>query len=69
MNETLEGLVLLFHLATDPARAARLHARACPMVNTSKTNRGVVRRLDADLTVIADLEDMGFPVKRCRCCR
>lgn len=69
MNESFDGLVLLFHTAADPSRAARLHSKDCAMVNTSRGRRGIVKRIETDLTdVVADLNDSGYPVKRCKCC-
>jgi len=71
--ESLVGLVLLFHTATDPSRAARLHAADCPMVNTTKGRARVVKLIAGEpsyvLQVVEDLNESQFPVKRCRCCK
>lgn len=63
-------MVLLFHTATDPSRAARLHDSKCLMVNTAKRRRGIVKFIMGDLDDdIADLNGRGYPVKRCKCCK
>lgn len=67
--ESFDGLVLLFHTAAKPERAARLHRADCPMVRTSKRG-GVVRAIREDLAYeVADLTERGFPVLRCKCCK
>ena len=65
-------LVLLFNSSAQPVNAARLHAATCPMVNTGKPNgkAGKVVRIDApSATDIADINEQGYPVKRCKCCK
>lgn len=65
------AIILLFHTAAPVERAARLHSADCNMVNTAKT-RGmrVVHLIDTDVEeAVADLEDRGFPCKRCKCCK
>lgn len=60
--------VLLFSNVARPDLAARLHAAECPMVNTSKGHRGAVNRIDDPTDDdIADLNERGWPVKRCKC--
>lgn len=67
----LSGLVLLWNTAAHPDRAARLHAAACPMVNTGRrggksTTKIVTEDLEA---TVADLNEREYPVKRCKCCK
>jgi len=71
------ALVLLFS-TTKPANvAARIHAADCAMVNTSgrkvipqRFENGVDPETgDTLVEVEADLEERGYPVKRCKCCR
>jgi hypothetical protein len=70
MNETLTGLVILFNNCADPSRAARLHAPSCAMVNTAKGRRGKVSIVTDDIAEnVEDLNERGFPVKRCKCCK
>lgn len=67
MNTT--ALVLLFSTVAPAAQAARLHAPTCPMTNTGKGRRGFVRSMPATDEAIADLNERGFIVKRCKCCK
>ena len=66
------GLVLLFSTTAAPERAARLHAADCNMVNTAGSKvkaMSFANDLDPELVeALSDLEERGFPVKRCKCC-
>ena len=65
----MTGLVLLFNNCAAPHLAARLHARSCPMLRTAKRRGSVVRVEGADVAEqVEDLNERGFPVKRCKCC-
>lgn len=61
------SVVLLFSNVARADLAARLHAPSCSMVHTSE-GRGAVSRID-DPTAedLADLNERGFAVKRCKC--
>ncbi len=62
------SVVLLFSNVARADLAARLHAPSCSMVNTSKGRRGCVTRIDDPTEEdIADLNERGWPVKRCKC--
>lgn len=63
------GLVLLFNTCADPSRAARLHAANCPMLNTAKRGRKAHATSDDLPGQVSDLEERGYPVKRCKCCK
>lgn len=64
-----DGLVLLFATAADPSRAARLHAVGCPMVRTGGKGKST-RVITTDLAYnVEDLNERGYPVKRCKCCK
>ncbi len=61
-------VVLLFSNVARADLAARLHAPSCSMVQTSKGRRGRLTRIDDPTEEdIADLNDRGWPVKRCKC--
>lgn len=58
--------VLLYNTCADPERAARVHASTCEMLKTA--GRKVVRVEGPDLQeTIDDLNERGYPVKRCKC--
>lgn len=63
--------VLLFSCAADSSRAARVHADSCPLVTVARRSRmGRVQVIESDLEFhVADLNERGFPVKRCKCLR
>lgn len=63
------NLVLLFNTVKD---TARVHVQDCPMVNTAKGSKRIVRLVTYDSVEdlqedIVDLEERGFPVKFCKC--
>lgn len=64
----LTGLVLLRSMvATDASRVARIHAPTCNMVNTAgKKAVKITTNLDE---IVDNLNDHGYPVKRCKCCK
>jgi hypothetical protein len=66
---TGEKLVLLFNTVSKPELAARVHRSSCPLVTNAARRRGKVIRDEASEEVIADLEDRGYPVKFCKCCK
>lgn len=69
-EKNFEGLVILYHTAAAVNNAAKLHAEKCPMVNTGRKGRGVVRLIATDVAgAVEDFEGRGFPVKRCKCCK
>jgi hypothetical protein len=61
--------VLLFSTVADGSRAARIHSSSCQLVAAARRSRnGKTRVIDADLdAVVADLNERGYPVKRCKC--
>jgi len=62
------GAVLLFNNCAPAHLAARLHAAACPMVAMAdRPGRRVAAIRDNLEWEIADLEERGWPVKRCKC--
>jgi hypothetical protein len=68
-----KGWILLFSTSAHPSRAARLHDVACPMVHTA-SRRGTFRRVEriaGDLLAetVDELNERGFPVVACKCCR
>lgn len=67
MNNVTQETVLLFHTVADATCAARLHASDCPMLRTAKRG-GVVKRHDnPSQEDLDDLNERGYPVKRCKC--
>ncbi|MEJ7812895.1 MAG: hypothetical protein WKG32_20945 [Gemmatimonadaceae bacterium] len=64
------GLVLLFKTTGPIGNMARLHAASCPMVNTAKRG-GKVKKIEGAgvADAVEDLNDRGFPVVRCKCCK
>lgn len=64
--KTTAGAVLLFNTRKGAKDAARLHAESCPMVSTR--GRRVIAVYGDELKhEVADLEDRGFTVTRCKC--
>lgn len=59
--------VLLFNTCAASHLAARLHSATCPMVNAAKRGHKV-RAVTTDVEAhVADLNERGFTVKRCKC--
>jgi hypothetical protein len=64
----LTGIVLLFKTVGPAGRAARLHKRDCPMVNTGKGRRSSTKLCDPiEQAEIDDLNERGFKVIACKC--
>lgn len=66
--------VLLLHNAATPERRARVHAPTCSMLNTAKRGGVVMRWPREGVSTLAglkeeidDLNEMGYPVKMCKC--
>ncbi len=69
MTHPLAGLVLLFSRVAQPANAARLHAASCSVVKGARRTTIISPAVDVELqTEVDDLNERGFPVRRCRCC-
>jgi hypothetical protein len=64
-----DPIVLLFDNRASAARAARLHVASCPMTRVAKRGSGVGLDPNVSEEDIADLNERGFPVKRCKCIR
>lgn len=63
-------MVLLFSTTAKPALAARLHDDSCHLVRAAELSKGRVKVRREDLaSEVADLNERGFRVKKCKCLR
>ena len=60
--------MLTFNTRSAAHLAARLHASDCSMVNMTR-GRVVTLDTNVDEATVADLNERGFTVKECKCCR
>jgi hypothetical protein len=66
-------LVLLFNTVARAELAARIHSSGCTMVLNTASRKGrrtpVIAMRNFDEADVADLNERGYPVKRCGCCK